>query len=83
LRYKELPDWVKEQKRQIRKELGNPTNWGGKRQGSGRPMKPFSERKIKEYTFILKLNPIQQKILTEMGNGNIQIGILKLIQENV
>lgn len=83
MRYKELPDWVKEQKRQIRKELGNPTNWGGKRQGAGRPTMPFSQRKHKEFSMTLRLNPLQQKILSEMGNGNIPLGIMKLIQENV
>ena len=83
MRYKELPDWVKEQKRQIRKELGNPTNWGGRRQGAGRPTMPYSDKKIKEYSFTIRLNPLQQKILGEMGNGNIQIGIIKLIEENV
>lgn len=80
MRYKELPDWVKEQKRQIRKELGNPTNWGGKRQGSGRPR---TGRKLKEFSFTVRLNPIQQQILSEMGNGNIHIGIIKLIEEHV
>ena len=83
MRYKDLPDWVKDQKRSIRKELGNPTNWGGRRQGSGRPRMPYSEKKIKEYSFTIRLNPLQQKILGEMGNGNIHIGIIKLIEENV
>lgn len=83
MRYKELPDWVKEQKRAIRKELGNPTNWGGKRQGAGRPVKPFSERKIKEFSMTLKLTPIQQKILSEMGGGNIPLGVVRLIEEHV
>lgn len=83
MRYKELPDWVKEQKRAIRKELGNPTNWGGKRQGAGRPVKPFTERKIKEFSMTLKLTPIQQKILSEMGGGNIPLGVVRLIEEHV
>ena len=83
MRYKELPDWVKEQKRQIRKELGNPTNWGGKRPGAGRPTKPFSEKKIKDFSMTLRLNPIQQKILSEMGGGNIPLGVVRLIEEHV
>lgn len=83
MRYKELPDWVKEQKRQIRKELGNPTNWGGKRQGAGRPSLPFTQKKNKEFSMTLILNPIQQKILSEMGGGNIPLGIKRLIEENI
>jgi hypothetical protein len=83
VRYKELPDWVKDQRRQIRKEMGNPTNWGGKRQGAGRPAMPYSQKKIKEYSMTLRLNPLQQKILSEMGNGNIPLGIIKLIEEHV
>ena len=83
MKYKELPDWVKDQRRQIRKEMGNPTNWGGKRQGAGRPAMPYSQKKTKEYSMTLRLNPLQQKILSEMGNGNIPLGIIKLIEEHV
>jgi hypothetical protein len=31
----------------------------------------------------LILNPIQQKILSEMGGGNIPLGIKRLIEENI
>jgi hypothetical protein len=86
--FDDIPEWRLEQiyqdmvkKRQATraKKLGRPvTTWGGKRAGAGRP------KILKQKTTLdLELNPIQVKILAEMGEGSIEQGILKLINENM
>jgi hypothetical protein len=50
--------------------------WGGKRKGAGRP------RYLPYNTIVkLELNAVQKKVLAEMGDGNIDKGIEKLINE--
>ena len=56
---------------------GTPKGWGGKRKGAGRP----STRK-KGTEVILGLNPIQRKLLIEYGNGDLEKGLERLINEN-
>ena len=86
--YDDIPEWRLEQiyeemqrkrKEELSAKLGRPVlDWGGKRPGSGR------KKQIKTYvTFKLELNKIQQKVLAEMGEGSIDKGILKLINENM
>lgn len=72
-------DMVKEKKEALSKKLGRPIgDWGGKRKGAGRP------KGVKTKTSIdLELNPIQAQVLTEMGEGSLEEGILKLINENM
>jgi hypothetical protein len=81
--YPEGPDWLIDKKRQKRRDkraakLGRPVGeWGGKRQGAGRPREKTPE------TFKLQLNNVQRLNLEELGNGNITLGIQKLIDKYV
>jgi hypothetical protein len=81
--YPEGPDWLIDKKRQKRRDkraakLGRPVgDWGGKRQGAGRPREKTPE------TFRLQLNNVQRLNLEELGNGNITLGIQKLIDKYV
>jgi hypothetical protein len=56
---------------------GKPVNWGGKRKGAGRPT-----TKKKGVGVVLSLNPIQLKLLIEYGNGELEKGLEKLVNEN-
>jgi hypothetical protein len=81
--YPEGPDWLIDKKRQKRRDkraakLGRPVGeWGGKRQGAGRPREKTPE------TFRLQLNNVQRLNLEELGNGVITNGIQKLIDKYV
>jgi hypothetical protein len=70
---------IMEQRRKeaLSKKLGRPVGtWGGKRKGAGKP------RTLNYNTVAkLELNSIQKKVLTEMGDGSIDKGIEKLINE--
>lgn len=71
-------DMIKKRREQISKKLGRElAPWGGKRPGSGRP-----KTKTKA-EFNLSLNPVQKKILSEMGDGSIEAGIMKLINDSM
>jgi len=70
---------IMEQRRKeaLSKKLGRPIGtWGGKRKGAGKPRTLTYNTVAK-----LELNSIQKKILTEMGDGSIDKGIEKLINE--
>ena len=77
------PQWKKERKREFRrqwwaKKLGREIGeWGGKREGAGRP-----KNKVQE-NFNLNLNNIQRMNLKEIGDGSIERGIQRLIDKNV
>jgi hypothetical protein len=64
-------------KEELSKKRGRPVlEWGGKRKGAGRP------RYLPYNTIVkLELNAVQKKVLAEMGDGNIDKGIEKLINE--
>lgn len=67
----------KRRKEALSQKLGRPVlDWGGKRKGAGRP-------RYLPYNTIVKiqLNAVQKKVLTEMGDGSIDKGIEKLINE--
>jgi hypothetical protein len=67
----------KRRKEELSKKLGRTVGtWGGKRKGAGKP-------RTLTYNTVAKieLNPVQKKILTEMGDGDINKGIEKLINE--
>jgi hypothetical protein len=67
----------KRRKEEMSKKLGRTVGtWGGKRKGAGKP-------RTLTYNTVAKieLNPVQKKILTEMGDGDINKGIEKLINE--
>ena len=64
-------------KEELSKKLGRPVGtWGGKRKGAGKPRTLTYNTVAK-----LELNSIQKKVLTEMGDGSIDKGIEKLINE--
>ena len=64
-------------KEELSKKLGRPVGtWGGQRKGAGKPRTVTYNTVAK-----LELNSIQKKILTEMGDGSIDKGIEKLINE--
>jgi len=70
---------IMEQRRKeaLSKKLGRPVGtWGGKRKGAGKPRTLTYNTVAK-----LELNSIQKKVLTEMGDGSINKGIEKLINE--
>jgi hypothetical protein len=67
----------KRRKEELSKKLGRTVGtWGGKRKGAGKPRTLTYNTVAK-----LELNPVQKKILTEMGDGDINKGIEKLINE--
>ena len=80
---KGTPQWKKERKREYRrqwwaKKLGREIGeWGGKREGAGRP-----KNKVQE-NFNLNLNNIQRMNLKEIGDGSIERGIQRLIDKHV
>jgi hypothetical protein len=64
-------------KKAMSEKLGRPVGtWGGKRKGAGKPRTLTYNTVAK-----LELNSIQKKVLTEMGDGSIDKGIEKLINE--
>jgi hypothetical protein len=70
---------IMEQRRKeaLSKKLGRTVGtWGGKRKGAGKPRTLTYNTVAK-----LELNSIQKKVLTEMGDGSIDKGIEKLINE--
>ncbi len=74
--------WLEIERRRkeaLSQKLGRPVlEWGGKRKGAGRP-------RYLPYNTIVKieLNAVQKKVLTEMGNGILDAGIEKLINEHM
>lgn len=80
----EKPEWLilyerEKRKQQREKRIGRPVGtWGGKREGAGL-------RKKKEYTHMARLTitNVQQQILSDMGKGDWEAGLNKLIDEEI
>jgi hypothetical protein len=78
------PTWLvlyerEKRKKQREKRIGRPVGtWGGKREGAGL-------KKKKEYTHLARLNitNVQYQILSDMGKGDFEAGINKLIDEEI
>ena len=67
----------KRRKEALSQKLGRPVlDWGGKRKGAGRPRFLTYNTTVK-----IELNAVQKKVLAEMGDGSIDKGIEKLINE--
>ena len=67
----------KRRKEELSKKLGRTVGtWGGKRKGAGKPRQLTYNTVAK-----LELNSVQKKMLAEMGDGSIDKGIEKLINE--
>lgn len=73
INWDELEVLEKEAKR-ASKSNGKP--WGGARQGAGRPRK-----RVEGLTVGVKLNNIQTLSLRELGDGDIQLGVQRLIDK--
>lgn len=73
INWEELEILEKEAKR-ISKSNGKP--WGGARQGAGRPRK-----RVEGLTVAIKLNNIQTMNLRQLGDGDIQVGVQRLIDQ--
>lgn len=70
-----------ENKRKREEKLGRTLGqWGGVRPRAGRPYKSNKEHRV---IFRLTLTNIQKKVLMEMGDGNIDVGLEKLISEHM
>jgi len=72
-----LPKWIEEQIREQQVAMGMRKQWGGKRPGAGRP------KQYTRLTIVVKFNRIQRLNLEELGNGDVQAGVQKLIDDNV
>lgn len=72
-----LPKWIEEQIREQQVSMGMRKQWGGKRPGAGRP------KQYTRLTIVVKFNRIQRLNLEELGNGDVQAGVQKLIDDNV
>ena len=78
------PTWLILQEREHRKKLkeartGKPVGqWGGKRVGAGK-------KKPKDYTHLARLtiNNVQHQILADLGKGDWEVGLNKLIGEHI
>lgn len=71
--------WQREyRERKARAEGRELSTWGGSRRNSGRPL-------AGQYTHHVKLilSEVQEKILEEMGRGDISMGVQALIKENM
>jgi hypothetical protein len=69
----------KRRKEELSKKLGRPVGtWGGKRKGAGKP-RTLAHNTVAK----LELNAVQKKMLTEMGDGILDAGIQKLINEHM
>lgn len=75
INWEELENLEKEAKR-ASKSNGKP--WGGARQGAGRPRK-----RVEGLTVAIKLNNIQTLSLRELGDGDIQLGVQRLIDKHL
>jgi hypothetical protein len=83
----EKPEWLvlqqREHRRKVReKRIGRPIGtWGGKRPGAG--VKKKTEGPKYSNLVALNLNSIQKKVLIEMGEGNLELGVQKLINQHI
>ena len=62
--------------------VGPVRSWGGKRRGAGRP-KQIKKQMAEGLTVVVKLNNIQHLLLKEMGDGDINQGLQKLIDQHM
>ena len=78
------PEFIVQKEREERSEkrekrLGRKVgSWGGRRPGAGR-------KKLRPWTHSVQLvlTPVQEKVLKEMGDGKLAVGIEKLISEHM
>lgn len=77
---KEAQELVRLRKRALLEQklgVALPT-WGGARKGAGRKRGPN-----RMHFFKIRLDNIQEKLLAELGDGDIRQGLIKLIERNL
>lgn len=76
----ELRERARLRKRElIEEKTGIPVaTWGGYRKGAGRKPGP-----TKMHFFRIRLDRVQEKLLAELGEGNPEKGLIKLIERNL
>lgn len=74
-KYTKKPPWWWDQ------FVGPPRPWGGKRKGAGRPSTKKQQTPKDGLTVVLKMNNIQRLNLEELGDGDLAIGIERLIEK--
>lgn len=75
-------DWEQleeQEKVAARQSKSNGRPWGGARQGAGRPRKRVTP--LEGLTIVVKLNNIQNISLREMGDGDLNAGVQRLIDK--
>ena len=72
-----IPDWIKEQIREQQVKMGAKKQWGGKREGAGRP------KQYNRLTIVVKFNRIQRLNLEEMADGDVEKAVQMLIDKYV
>lgn len=72
-----IPKWIKDQIREQQVKIGARKQWGGKRPGAGRP------RQYDRLTIRLKLNRITRMNLEELGDGDVEVGVQRLLDKFV
>ena len=72
-----LPQWIKDQIKEQKKQRGEYKGWGGKREGAGR------KKQLDRLTIVVKMNRIKRMNLEELGDGDVQAGVQRLIDDHV
>lgn len=72
-----LPDWLEQLAREQQRKLGVRKQWGGKRVGAGR------KKQYDYLTIRVRLNRIMRLNLEELGDGDVQVGVQRLIEKHV
>lgn len=72
-----IPQWIKDQIREQQIKMGLKKGRGGKRPGAGRPKQYY------RLTIVVRLDRIKRMNLEEMGEGEVQKGVQKLIDQYV
>lgn len=73
-KYTKKPDWWWDH------FVGPRKAWGGKRKGAGRPVEKQQSEK-KGLTVTLRINNIATLNLKELGDGDLELGIERLIEK--
>lgn len=76
-KYMKRPDWWWDH------FVGPRKPRGGKRKGAGRPSEKKQESEKKGLTVTLKINNIATLNLKELGDGDLELGIERLIEKHM
>ena len=76
-KYMKKPDWWWDY------FVGPRLPHGGKRKGAGRPSAKIQQNEKKGLTVTLKINNIATLNLKELGDGDLELGIERLIEKHM